>query len=170
MNKKEFQINEKWDIIVKCSKCWIFKPLGAFYKNKRAALGIDYICKECQKQVCSLYYKNNRKKILAQTAKRQKEHPKEMREKRMRRREKKKAKNWIDPRELQWRAKDYIKRNGLRPTKCPICNKTGVIDFHHTNYDAIEKWHIGIFCCRDCHSKIHLWKISNIKTIDLLKT
>lgn len=42
-----------------------------------------------------------------------------------------------------------------RPDCCPLCEQSGILDFHHWKYGENES---GCYLCRDCHEAVHQGK------------
>lgn len=49
----------------RCSKCGSSKPLTDYYKDKRAADGLDYMCKGCRRQQVKRYREAHPSKVAA---------------------------------------------------------------------------------------------------------
>lgn len=60
----------------KCSKCGEVKPLHAYQRKQAAKDGLQYTCKECQREIRAEYYLNN-KKNFAERSKKYREENKE---------------------------------------------------------------------------------------------
>jgi hypothetical protein len=73
--------------------------------------------------------------------------------------------------EEMWYAMIHQKTNNLinklwvRPSICPICWRETIIVSHHPDY---SKYNEIVRCCNSCHRYIHLWKITELKIVDLL--
>ena len=132
----------EWDILyLKCSKCWEYKTIDCFSKDKRLKFWVRNQCKECRKKECREYHTKNKEKI----AKRSKEHNKKMSDK-----------IWTERDKLHKKTRDIINKLWARPNKCPICWGWGEIIAHHPDYNKIYE---VVFCCKSCHNLIHNWTI-----------
>lgn len=140
-----------------CTKCKRELPATKEYRYiSKASKDWWYSpCKECKNKYFSIYhqtewYKENRnlrrnknKDILWQ-------------------RTKEKWYNRIHKRTIR-----KIDRTIWRPKICPICWETPTrIIAHHPDY---SKWYEIVFCCTQCHDKIHKWKITDYEIINLLE-
>lgn len=62
----------------------------------------------------------------------------------------------------------YIKDNNIeRPTICPICWIEWKIEAHHPDNNKRNEI---VFCCNQCHQRIHHWWFECPKPIDLLQS
>ena len=58
-----------------------------------------------------------------------------------------------------------IKKLWIRPKVCPICWEERRIEAHHPDNNV---WYEIVFCCTQCHQRIHNWWIECPKPINLL--
>lgn len=61
-----------------------------------------------------------------------------------------------------------VKALWIRPTICPICWKETLIVAHHPTSPDYSQWNIVVWCCNECHIKIHKKQIDCPEPIDLL--
>ena len=59
-----------------------------------------------------------------------------------------------------------IKKLWIRPKACPICWEERRIEAHHPDNNI---WYEIVFCCTQCHQRIHNWWIECPKPINLLE-
>lgn len=59
-----------------------------------------------------------------------------------------------------------IKKLWIRPKVCPICWEEKRIEAHHPDNNV---WYEIVFCCTQCHQRIHNWWIECPKPINLLE-
>lgn len=146
---REYQIDTSGTQLMKCFKCWFFKPLDFFNKNRRLPWGIRAVCRDCTKLDKKVYYEKNKEKYIYG-------------------RKQLSEKYGIDWVKFHEKARGFIKRWGLRPEACPICGGWWKIVFHHIDYSSLDKRCVGCFCCGQCHADIHSWKRAPIEIVNLL--
>lgn len=141
--KRELPATKEYWYISKTSKDWWYSS-----------------CKECKIKTIKAYkhtdeYREKRKKKLKEYwhkyYRHSYQHRKEM---------------WYN--RIHKRVKRKIDETIWRPKTCPICwNSSDRIIAHHPDYN---KWYEIVFCCSQCHNKIHRWYIINYKIVNLMET
>lgn len=150
-----------------CTVCNKEKSVDNFYKNSKSKDGLGHRCKNCFK----LYYKNNRELINARSLIRYKNivdsdistEQRDILRERVRKYRKTKQyyinkKKWEDNNKIKHKAHLAIAnavRRGkiIKPSECSICKKNNcLIHGHHKDYN--EPLDV-IWCCKECHDKIH---------------
>lgn len=172
---------KEWKIYLKCKECWEYKELWKEnrYNHPEWFLWVLWRCKECikkwrrsereremsRKSDQRRYYNENwkRKNRMKQWTKEyiKRDYVKERRKEQHERREKE-----IWYRKIHLRTLRLIKKLWIRPLICPICKNERRIIAHHPDY---SKRNEVVFCCDECHMKIHSWKIKKYKIEILLK-
>ena len=66
MNMDEVNVEEGFK---RCSKCGQVKPIGDFYRNKRAKDGLMSYCKQCNKEYQAEWSTNHKENVKAKNAK-----------------------------------------------------------------------------------------------------
>ena len=66
MNMDEVKVEEG---LKRCSKCGQVKPIGDFYRNKRAKDGLISYCKQCHKEYQAEWSTNHKENVKAKNAK-----------------------------------------------------------------------------------------------------
>lgn len=66
MNMDEVKVEEGFK---RCSKCGQVKPIGDFYRNKRAKDGLISYCKQCNKEYQAEWSTNHKENVKAKNAK-----------------------------------------------------------------------------------------------------
>lgn len=59
-----------------------------------------------------------------------------------------------------------IKKLWIRPKVCPICWEERRVEAHHPDNNI---WYEIVFCCTQCHQRIHNWRMECPKPINLLE-
>lgn len=127
----------------KCSTCKIEKPLEDFAKNPQKKDGLNYKCKECQKEYFKKHYAKNKKYYVDKA-------------------QEKKARDKIEVDRIIAEAKKC---------GCSMCGEThpATLDFHHVHGKDFTISRRGSKCpdtvmteikkcvvvCSNCHRKIH---------------
>lgn len=140
-----------------CSKCKKELPATREYRytSKTTKDWWYSSCKECKNKVIHEYihteeYRENRKLRWKKYREYLYQHRKE---------------KWYN--RIHKRAKRRIDETIWRPKICPICWELPTrIIAHHPDY---SKWYEIVFCCTQCHDKIHKWKITDYEIINLLE-
>jgi len=157
-------------IFIQCTHCKMIKELcdDNFYKNKNWYMWYCSYCKDCHKvmrdnspshnQEYNInYYNENKNKLLEY----HRNYSKTNKWKAVHKNSRDMKKHWI-----RQKTQKFIRENNLRPLVCPICWKEKLIQAHHIDYDKRNEI---VFCCNNCHSKIHSWIIKEYNIIDLLQ-
>ena len=117
----------------RCYICKKDKPSSEFSKDRSRSDGLSNKCKNCDNKKRRKYYQENKSKESKRYAEYYKNHPKA-----------KKAKDLVA----------QAVKNGIliRPEVCSICDKKGIIEGHHEDYDKpLEvQW-----LCLSHHRKLH---------------
>lgn len=129
----------------KCTKCLLEKNESEFSTNKQKKDGLNYKCKECQKEYFKEHYTKNKQYYIDKAAEQKKHNI-----------------------EINKKIKADAKKDG-----CVFCgeNHPAVLDFHHINknskYKDIAKMRENpptqlkkeikkcIVLCSNCHRKLH---------------
>lgn len=77
-------------------------------------------------------------------------------------------KRWKEQASAHRNVEKVVKALWIRPTVCPICWKESLIIAHHPTSPDYSQWNIIVWCCNECHIKIHKWIIDCPEPIDLL--
>lgn len=173
----------EWEVLlVKCSKCWLFKKVSDYAKWKWM-FWIHSYCKACNNFDRHLNYQKNKEHVVLKSREYYKLNKDKCKETRMKyrslnrdslnkhNREYEKNKNkelGFSRSSFHRKAKDYVKKYGLRPYVCSICWLNWKIEMHHPSYDSFDKRSEVVFCCASCHQRIHAWTMECPKPINLL--
>jgi len=129
----------------KCTKCLLEKNESEFSTNKQKKDGLNYKCKECQREYFKQHYEKNKQYYIDKAAEQKKQNT-----------------------EINRKLKTEAKKNG-----CVTCgeNHPAALDFHHidknTKYKSISKMgehpptqvqkeiNKCIVLCSNCHRKLH---------------
>lgn len=140
-------------LYVKCNKCWRFLLKDCFYNSNRGARWIYCNCKDCRRKIVSKSVKKYPKKASKRNSLIQ---------------DQLSEKYGFSRRNFHIKAYRLAKKIGY-PIICPICWNKNKIQIHHPSYNKFEDRSKVIFCCSDCHQKIHQNKIHISNFIDLIK-
>lgn len=140
-------------LYVKCNRCWKFKILEDFPKNKRYKRWINCHCKQCRGDIVNLSIRKNHERVN--------EYNKEQIKKRSKL-------YWFNRHTFHMKAYRYVLKNWIIPLKCPICKKSTNIQIHHPSYNSFDDRSKVVLCCTKCHNDIHNNKIQCPEPIDLL--
>ena len=133
-----------WDVLyIKCSKCWIEKPIQWFSRDRQWKFWVRNDCKECRSKYNKGFRENN-KDVLSVKGKK---HRIEMAEKC--------GFNWDS---FHKKTRRYIQTNWIKFKRCVVCGSDNHVIMHHPRYLA-EDWDKIVACCLSCHRLIHEWKI-----------
>ena len=140
----------------KGKKFWIICECKECHKLKRESYHREWYKKnkETAKERFREYHKNNRERLNNKIKYRAERHSRDV---------------WFTRDSFHKRAKKFVKDNWLRPEICPICWVESEILLHHPSYDSYDKRSYVVFCCKGCHSAIHLWKIECPNPVNLLE-
>ena len=173
-------IEKNWKKFLKCKECWEFKELNLdnWYKHSQWFMWVLWRCKECIKRWRGTehelamarirdrnrYYSDDGKRKLWQK-KWYKEYIKRdyVSKKRYDYNKKRNKEMWY--KNIHLRTYRLIKKLWIRPHICPICNQQKKVVAHHPDY---TKENEIVFCCDECHFKIHSWKIECPTPLTLL--
>ena len=163
---------DDWKVYMKCPKCWEIKLASPdfWYRDKNDKLWYSSPCKECSKKSKKEYRdcRGGKEKIRAwRISYMDTEKWKIAKEKKYKYQKQYREKNKIKIAEDQRRRKGKHKVNSktvkriekiwIRPNTCPLCWKEWDIIAHHLDYN--KRYEI-IFCCKNCHQRIHAWRFS----------
>lgn len=183
MRAREYYTDENSVLWIKCSKCGEFKTTGGFNKSKNNFLWLQPKCKECQKQYNKWHYNKNKEhyvelskerkrknhsKVLERERNRAKKNPEKIKERRERWKDKRNTTYWFNTTKINRKANHLIQKNNLRPEVCSLCWWKWSVEFHHPSYENEDMWNVWVFCCKQCHEKIHSWEIECPGSINLL--
>lgn len=174
----------EWGILyLKCNKCWKFLTIENYNKDRIKQFWVRSDCKDCRREYRKPYYEMNKSKILERWKTRvmnnknkvdgYKKKYRELHRDRVAEcaksnRIKNSDKLWFNWDTFHQRAMQYVRKNKLRPDKCPICWSNRNIVMHHPSYDNYDDWRIVVFCCQNCHKGIHSWRIKCPTAINLI--
>lgn len=152
MTGKDKEYKYDWDILyIKCSKCWIYKSVDSFAKDKKWKFWVRNDCKECRNAYNKNYRFINKEELNKSRKVRVSEKSKSL------------GFNWET---FHKKTLVRAKTTWVIPSQCAICWKEGKIDIHHPSYKAND-WNKVVFCCKSCHKNIHNWTIECPKPIEI---
>lgn len=174
----------EWDTFcIKCTMCWEWLTIDNYHKDKSKKFWIRNECKNCRHKKSSEYYHLNKSEIIKkvnnwrdENKERVDGYKKKYRDTHRDRVSKCQKLNrdghtnelWFNRDTFHQRTIQFIRKNNLRPSECPICWSSKNIVSHHPSYDSYDKWSSVVFCCQSCHKLIHKWEIECPPTVDLL--
>ena len=131
-----------WDVLyIKCSKCWIEKPVDCFPKHNKWKFWVRNDCKECRNKYHRDFHRANKERL------------KEYKKKHDENKSLIFGINWDA---IHKKTRRMIDKLWARPKECVICWQTAKIIAHHPDYN---KTYEIVFCCKSCHRLIHEWLI-----------
>lgn len=158
-----------------CLKCQEHKNIIEFHKNKTRKDGYANRCKSCRRKDFIEYEEKLKIKDKELYLKKKEEEMKRKKEYRkthnyrisQRISNKKYRENNPEKRTAQNKLGSAVRYGKIKkPDLCSICNKTNcIIHGHHENY---SKPLDVIWCCKECHTKIHKMKNRGIDIVDIL--
>lgn len=177
--------NVEWKEYLRCIKCWELKEATTdnFMKKKQNLFWLSWMCKTCEREYNSKYYKWNKEIIWERHRRYNKDNGDKIREKKKihysenkdvinksirDNREKHIKELWYDRTYFHRKANCYATKHNLKPKYCPICWEENKIELHHPSYESFDKWSDVVFCCKSCHQKIHSGIIECPKPTNLL--
>lgn len=135
-----------------CKKCLVDKPFSDYYTHPYTRTWFISTCKECKKAYQKTFDRRSYDRNRYHADPKRKAYV---------------NRSTSERRKRKWYAHIHTKvcrkmKEYGRPDQCSICkNKIDGINilrivFHHPDYMQPYQW---VFCCEQCHSKIHLNKI-----------